>query len=192
MLHEGDTIPGFPSVDVFVYLIQPQLEKLREPALDLLQDVYHMLEQMAQGIIDRIFSRFPSLIPEVMDIIITVLQDEREKTRAIVESIIDAEQNYLFTNDSDYLTQRTDIVPQQEAQQQPGQPGQMGAGGQPQPQRPPVNANKGQNVFVKEIRARIDAYFKIAVRNVRDTIPKAIGYFLVKSSQERLQFELYS
>jgi len=47
MLQEGDTIPGFPSVDVFIYLIQPQLEKLREPALDLLQDVYHMLEQMA-------------------------------------------------------------------------------------------------------------------------------------------------
>ena len=44
MLHEGDTIPGFPSVDVFIYLIQPQLEKLREPALDLLQDVYIMLE----------------------------------------------------------------------------------------------------------------------------------------------------
>ena len=111
MLHEGDTIPGFPSVDVFIYLIQPQLEKLREPALDLLQDVYHMLEQMAQGIVDRIFSRFPTLIPEVMDIIITVLQDEREKTRGIVEAIIDAEQNYLFTNDNDYLSNRTDIVP---------------------------------------------------------------------------------
>lgn len=47
-------------------------------------------------------------------------------------------------------------------------------------------------MFVKEIRARIDAYFKIAVRNVRDTIPKTIGYFLVKQSQEKLQFELYS
>ena len=91
-----------------------------------------MLEQMAQGIIDRIFSRFPALIPEVMDIIINVLQDEREATRVILESIIDAEQNYLFTNDSDYLTNRTDIVPQAEPQQpvnpanpngQPGQPG---------------------------------------------------------------------
>ena len=47
-------------------------------------------------------------------------------------------------------------------------------------------------MFVKEIRSRIDAYFKIAVRNVRDTIPKTIGYFLVKASQEKLQFELYS
>jgi len=65
---------------------------------------------------------------------------------------------------------------------------------QPAPQqRPPQNnMSKGSNLFVKEIRARIDAYFKIAVRNVRDTIPKTIGYFLVKASQERLQFELYS
>jgi hypothetical protein len=46
---------------------------------------------MAQGIVERIFARFPSLIPEVMDIIVTVIQDEREKTRAIVEAIIDAE-----------------------------------------------------------------------------------------------------
>lgn len=48
-----------------------------------------------------------------MDIITTVLQDEREKCRSIVESIIDSEQNYLFTNDYDYLQNRTDIVPQQ-------------------------------------------------------------------------------
>lgn len=52
--------------------------------------------------------------------------------------------------------------------------------------------SKGTNLFVREIRARLDAYFKIAVRNIRDTIPKTIGYFLVKASQERLQFELYA
>jgi hypothetical protein len=51
------------------------------------------------------------MIPEVMDIITQVLQDEREKTRALVESMVDSEQNYLFTNDIEYLTNRTDIVP---------------------------------------------------------------------------------
>lgn len=47
------------------------------------------------------------------------------------------------------------------------------------------------NVFVREIRQRIDTYFKIVLRNVRDTVPKQIGYFLVKMSQEKMQFELY-
>jgi hypothetical protein len=45
-MHEGDSIPGFPSVDVFYYLIQPQLEKLREPAIDCLNDVYSQLESL--------------------------------------------------------------------------------------------------------------------------------------------------
>lgn len=49
-----------------------------------------------------------------------------------------------------------------------------------------------QNIFVKEIRARIDTYFRIVLRNVRDTVPKTVGYFLVKMSQEKLQFELYT
>jgi len=52
------------------------------------------------------------MIGEVMDIITGVLQGEREKCRAFVEAVIDSEQNYLFTNDQDYLMNRTDIVPQ--------------------------------------------------------------------------------
>jgi hypothetical protein len=51
---------------------------------------------------------------------------------------------------------------------------------------------RGSNVFVSEMRKRIDAYFEIVLRNVKDSIPKAIGYFLVKKSQEVLQFELYN
>jgi phenylpyruvate tautomerase PptA (4-oxalocrotonate tautomerase family) len=38
------------------------------------------------------------MIPEIMDIIIKVLNVEREKTRVIIEQIVDSE-SYLFTND---------------------------------------------------------------------------------------------
>lgn len=113
-MHEGDSIPGFPSVDVFYYLIQPQLEKLREPAVELLNDVYSQLEQLCSQIIDRIFMRFPSLRPVIMDIIVQVLSSERDHAREIVEAIIDSEQNYLFTNDLDYKENRSSIVPAQE------------------------------------------------------------------------------
>lgn len=46
-MHEGDGLPGFPSVDVFIYLINPQLEKLRDPALELIQDTYIALDGIA-------------------------------------------------------------------------------------------------------------------------------------------------
>jgi len=37
-----------------------------------------------------------------MEIITAVLSKEREKSRVICESIIDSEQNYLFTNNTTY------------------------------------------------------------------------------------------
>jgi len=69
-MHEGDQIPGFPSVDVLNYLIAPKLDQLREPALELIQDVYAQLEILCQTIVEKIFLRFPTLRPEIMDIII--------------------------------------------------------------------------------------------------------------------------
>jgi len=55
--------------------------------------------------------------------------------------------------------------------------------------RPPPNQSSGG--FVGDLRTRIDNYFDIVLRSCRDSIPKAIGFFLVRSSQQRLQFELY-
>ena len=82
---------------------------MRDPALDLIQDAYAQLEQLASGIVNKIFQRFPSMIPEVMEIIVKALTKEREKTREVVEAIIDAE-GFLFTNDDNYKENRTDIV----------------------------------------------------------------------------------
>ena len=68
---------------------------------------------MASGIVNKIFQRFPTMIPEVMDIIVKALSKEREKTREVVEAIIDAE-GFLFTNDTNYKENRADIVTAQD------------------------------------------------------------------------------
>lgn len=52
--------------------------------------------------------------------------------------------------------------------------------------QPPQMVGRDGNVFVRDLRARIDTYYAIVVRNVRDTIPKQIGFFLVRKSQEML------
>ena len=90
-MHEGDGLPGFPGVDVFTYLITPQLEKLKDPAIMLVQDSYNQLEAIASSIVERIFKRFPTMIPEVMDIITRALSHEKDKTQTIVESILEFE-----------------------------------------------------------------------------------------------------
>ncbi len=44
---------------------------------------------------------------------------------------------------------------------------------------------------MNELRARLDCYFRIVVRNIRDEIPKLIGNFLVRAVQEKMQIELF-
>lgn len=68
------------------------------------------------------------MIPEINDIITKVLMKERDHAREVVEAIIDSEQNYLFTNDTNYRDNRQEII-QQEPQQMPGGPGPYGQGG---------------------------------------------------------------
>ena len=71
------------------------------------------------------------MINDMMEIIIRVLSKERERTREVVEAILDSEQEYLFTNDKDYKDNRSEIVANQVAGG-PGQPGGPGGpGGDP-------------------------------------------------------------
>ena len=44
---------------------------------------------------------------------------------------------------------------------------------------------------MSELRARLDTYFRIVVRNIRDSIPKIIGNFLVRAVQNKMQLELF-
>eukprot|EP00331_Platyophrya_macrostoma_P028242 CAMPEP_0176434354 /NCGR_PEP_ID=MMETSP0127-20121128/16626_1 /TAXON_ID=938130 /ORGANISM="Platyophrya macrostoma, Strain WH" /LENGTH=781 /DNA_ID=CAMNT_0017817073 /DNA_START=42 /DNA_END=2387 /DNA_ORIENTATION=+ len=168
-LHEGDSIPGFPSIDAFLSLLQPQLDKLKEPALDLVNSVYAYLEEVAIALIGKLFYRFPMLIDEFQDMVVKYMQLEKDNARSIVENIVDAEQGYLFTNDMDYITNRTSIVSKDKPQ-----------------------TTDPDKILIGELRNRIDSYFALVLRNVRDSVPKAVGHFLVRATQDNLQFSLYN
>jgi vacuolar protein sorting-associated protein 1 len=130
-----------------------------------------------------------------MEIIIKCISKERDHAREIVEAIIDSEQNYLFTNDLDYKENKTTTLMPEGNDGEDDPRGGGGPGGPPNrgpPNRQPQMSQGGGNTFVRELRTRIDSYFQIVLRSVKDSVPKAIGYFLVRMSQEKLQFELYN
>jgi len=66
-------MPGFPSVDVFNYLLSPTLVQIKEPALECLQDVYLYLENLAEDIANKVFARFPGLVGEILEVVVKVL-----------------------------------------------------------------------------------------------------------------------
>ena len=52
----------------------PQIELLKEPAHDCLNNCFIMFEGLADEIIQKIFFRFPELMPVISDIILGVLE----------------------------------------------------------------------------------------------------------------------
>ena len=194
-IHEGDSIPGFPSVDAFIYLLRPQLEKLKDPIEECFQEVFQYLDFLSGKIMEKTFTRFPQAINDMTDLVSNYLMEERDKTKYLIDSVVDMEINYLFTNDYDYLNNFTTFIPKQTRQSQvmndnkgDGKGGNNNLNNDIKPQ-PPIDA---KNIFINEIRNRIEAYFKLIVRNLRDSIPKIMGNYLVKEIEENMQLKLYN
>lgn len=169
-IHEGDSIPGFPSVDAFFYLLKPELERLRDPIFDCLTDTYNYMEMLSQKIMEKTFFKFPNIIFTVKEIVLEFLQEQKEKARYILESLVDMHINYLFTNDHEYLHNYTTFIPKQQDKEK----------------------IDSKNIFIREIRNRIEAYFRLILKNLRDEVPKAIGTFLVKGITDNIQLHLYN
>lgn len=89
--HEGYSMPGFPSVHVFNYLLKPVLSLIKEPAFETLQDVYLYLDNLAQEIANKVFARFPGLVGEIMEVVSKVLSEERDSAKEILDDIIESE-----------------------------------------------------------------------------------------------------
>lgn len=234
-MHEGDSLPGFPSPDTFEYLILPYLKTIQAPVFDCLDRVAQALETLSQTVASRVFARFPRLADQVLEQASQILQRQKRETKVILENIVTAEIGYLFTNDGTYLSEHGSMIPIKDKQTQgsassDGLPAEQEANGvagrgPSGPYGAPGSAASGQSgtsavvqnaasaynslqntvhmwtggkkthyssSFIKEIRSRLDAYFSIVLRNVRDSVPKIIGCFLVRQLQDKLQFELYN
>ena len=192
---EGDSIPGFPSVDAFIYLLRPQLEKLKDPIEECFNEVFQYIDFLSGKILEKTFTRFPQAVNDMSDLVSNYLIEERDKTKYIIDSMVDMEINYLFTNDYEYLNNFTTFIPKQQRQQMMKEASRDGPGNNKEKDmnefkpQPPMDA---KNIFIKEIRNRIEAYFKLIVRNLRDSIPKVMGNYLIKEIEENMQLKLYN
>ena len=74
-IHEGDSIPGFPSVDAFIYLLRPQLEKLKDPIEECFNEVFQYIDFLSGKILEKTFTRFPQAIDEMTDLVTEIKQN---------------------------------------------------------------------------------------------------------------------
>ena len=56
--HEGDNLPGFASFDAFYYLLEPILDRVRNPTFECLEEVHQQLQKVALSIIEKLCTKF--------------------------------------------------------------------------------------------------------------------------------------
>ena len=76
------------------------------------------MEELSGKILEKTFQRFPRIIDDVNEFVTEFLNQERDKAKYIVDSLVDMEINYLFTNDYDYLTNYTTFIPKNQEKSQ--------------------------------------------------------------------------
>lgn len=69
------------------------------------------MDSLSNNILKQVFVRFPQVQDEISEISSRVLTEQRDQAKTIVESIIDSELGYIFTNDPDYLTANANLMP---------------------------------------------------------------------------------
>jgi len=88
---------------------------------------------MTDKLIKKIFLRFPNVSSEIYDLAIELISKERDKTKEMIENIVDSDLNYIFTNDWDYMMKNSNYIHKDES-----------------------DGNSGNSVFIREIRLRLD------------------------------------
>lgn len=230
-LHMGNNLPGFTSADAFQSLINPLLQKLKDPAMTLLEEVHAIMEQICVHYINETFMRFPMFISEVTDAALTILSQDKERARLLMSEIIDANIGYMYTKDPEYIacilpsSEKEKLDKQREKekkaadekakeaerarseanlQDQTGKPPQKPQmkeaaddDGQDEIEAQTVKTSKDkaqktmEKVLIKEMRLRIDTYFRVVVTQLADMIPKLIGHNLVNAGINSLQFSVF-
>lgn len=89
--YQGDSLPGFPTIGLFLDLINPEMEKLRGPAYECLDQVFELLLNLSNHIITEQCGRFPIFLHEFVDFTSKILEKERDEARKIIKNLIEAE-----------------------------------------------------------------------------------------------------
>ena len=145
--------------------MSPRLQKLKEPALDLLNNIYTELRKLSGELITEAARKAPTIMDEMINLTDAFLLELKTKAENIIVANIDSEINYIFTNDEYYLEKRTKLIPRNTADE----PAKIKAG-EPEKKKEEEKGEKkfsdtreererlkkeAEKMFVKELRLRV-------------------------------------
>lgn len=154
---EGSNMPGFPSISAFLFLLHPLISQLRTPIEVTLNNIFDSLMHIVELITSEIAHEYVEFREYLNDKIGSILNKYRRNSREFVESMMECEMGYIYTNNPLY----NDFM--EENLEKKDKDGKEGY----------------KNPMIMVLKKRINAYYKVLIKNLRDLAPKNIKYSLI-------------
>ena len=200
----NSSMDGFISIDAFLYMVGPYLDALMEPVKDLLLKVHECMLGLADKILGRLFFQFPNLNQKLSEAIKGFITQYKNHTETLITQVMEANKTYFFTSDREFL--RIDLRKLQavRSSRRASQDLSHDMGDMPPESGRPSRLNKGessmmperspeeilldnQRFLAEEIYRRVRKYYLSIKDNLKDTIPRLVGCFMIKPVSLELQ-----
>lgn len=189
--HAGLTVPLFTPHKAFDMILFRSIEQLRQPSLELVDEIVSILFEIHSEVDFMELSRFNILGDSIRSIVDESIRSCVNPTKDYINQLIDNERSFINTHRPDFRGNQVINAPKAV-----GNPRDR-----PLPEKPAVpdpisvcsiygaskEFNNNQAREIKDLVQIGTKYFEIVREQIKDIVPKAVVQFLVKRSTELLR-----
>ena len=201
----GVKLPDIMVQQAFTELMIEEVAEMNEPAKDLIEDVEQYMTALISILVDRCFSRYPTLCEEVQEIVGEMFEDSKKKCLDHLALQLEMEDDPFTLND--YYSEnvkkifaKLDIVPNEMGTDEEARKimykitceRTIDMNTQTKYQKSSSQADESPLLFrtVKELQVRLWAYRKVVHKRFCDQIAQRVRHQFPRRISEHLNSEL--
>jgi len=207
---EGDRLSGFPESSVFHEILSEEYDIIKEDISLFYDKIYSMTSKSINNVMEKYFKFFPQLKVRIEELTNKFLEKSFADSKYLCDSIAKANMEYLYIDErgafKDLLNQILNVRPSKkdkkstdsdksdddtEKEKKVKEDLDKEKQKKELSNKKPSEINEDYNskiaLYVKQI---VDYYYDLTLRNLRESIPKAIAHFYIKNMRNLRSFLL--
>ena len=188
---EGDRLSGFPESGVFYEILNEEYDMIKNEIQIFYEKIFEESMKAINKTTDKYFKHFPQLKEKMHELIVEFINKHFGNSKYICDSIAKMNMDYMYIDENDTCFQRTlmnILIPEEEdnnnTKSSLNNRNRNNASINKEKhsfKRSETEKNEDYNEKMAEyVKKLVDYYFDLTLRNLRESIPKAMAYNYIR------------